>query len=211
MQTDAGIIPMGRGEVRGIGDEGRKEGREGGRECERTEEALIWLLLLFLAYLLVDFEADSGVWDVVAPVSWPARRPGRNSRCHGEVVGMVHPAVYHGEGEALPQPPEEVVDLDEHTRFEFMFGAAFAHELCHVFVCFLAGESRADEDSYTPPAVTAPGYSQHLRRGGGAATIRGGESGRWVEQLLYGGNLEFFRDVGRGDGDEQVRMKPPLQ
>jgi hypothetical protein len=49
--------------------------------------------------------------------------------------------------------PNVQQDLDDLIRWEFMFGAAFAHELCHAFVGFLAGEGMHHRYSYTPPTV----------------------------------------------------------
>lgn len=69
--------------------------------------------------------------------------------------------------------------------FLFLFAAATAHELVHLFVHLLSGGS--DEDvSYTPPGTS------HLNYGSVRQGVTYGESGRFFENLLFGGSLEFY-------------------
>jgi hypothetical protein len=83
----------------------------------------------------------------------------------------------------------------KNTRFKhflFLFALATAHELCHGFVAYL-GQNREGR-SDTPPAVTATGYSRVDRQG-----VFWGEAGRWLETALFGGTIEFYRDVSQDD------------
>lgn len=72
-----------------------------------------------------------------------------------------------------------------------MLAATVAHELCHVFVAYLSG-GRETGYSCTPPTVS------HLDLGytapAGEEDQSTGESGRWFENALFGGSLEFYRD-----------------
>lgn len=81
-------------------------------------------------------------------------------------------------------------------NFLFLFSAATAHELTHMFVHFLSGGSN-DDKSFTPPETT------HLNYGGVSEVgTLVGESGRYFENLLFGGSLEFYCDTN--DDDNQV-------
>lgn len=87
---------------------------------------------------------------------------------------------------------------ERYLNFHFLFAAATAHELMHAFVALLARAS-SDPDKFTPPQIT------HLNYGAPASTLYpggAGESGRYMEKVLFGGSLEFYRDPK--DDDEQV-------
>ncbi|KAK7417278.1 hypothetical protein QQX98_004712 [Neonectria punicea] len=85
------------------------------------------------------------------------------------------------------------------TRFRtflFMFAVTTAHELTHLFVGYLA-QGQDSIDSYTPPRVSYLNYAG-LRDQYGVPFS--GESGRWLESRLFGGSIEFYRDVSDDNG-----------
>ncbi|AEO71878.1 uncharacterized protein THITE_2124754 [Thermothielavioides terrestris NRRL 8126] len=96
-----------------------------------------------------------------------------------------------------------------HRRFQFMFGCATAHELCHAFVGYLAQGDSDDYSRYTPPNVNYLNYAQGNRgvweEDDEQDRIQPGESGRWFERQLFGGSLEFYRDINDDEG--QVRHR----
>lgn len=67
--------------------------------------------------------------------------------------------------------------MDEFQRFLFLLGLTTAHELVHVFVSYLTGNSTSD----TPPAVQYP-----PRASSAGAPQSGGESGNTWEGKLMG-------------------------
>ena len=79
--------------------------------------------------------------------------------------------------------------LARHQDFQFMFAIATAHELTHLFVGYLA---QGDDGflSYTPPQISYLNYG-----GVGDNNLEFGEAGRWFERRLFGGSIEFYRDV----------------
>jgi hypothetical protein len=83
-----------------------------------------------------------------------------------------------------------VASSENATRFptfQFMFAAMFVHEAGgHLLVTFLTKGRRP----LTPPSMSATGF--------GDAVI--GESGRYLEQVLFGGTMAFYRDPAQGDG-----------
>lgn len=78
-----------------------------------------------------------------------------------------------------------------------MFGVATAHELCHAFIAFLA-QNPDHEETLTPPRVSHLNFGTQGGRRGRSAV--GGESGRWFENALFGGSLEFYYDPRDDDG-----------
>ncbi|KAH7120672.1 hypothetical protein EDB81DRAFT_700945 [Dactylonectria macrodidyma] len=106
-------------------------------------------------------------------------------------------------GQGQPEPTSR--PLDRHKNFQFMFAATAAHELCHAFVAYLSG-GRDTDYSYTPPTVS------HLDLGytvpHGEEDQSTGESGRWFENALFGGSLEFYRNPQ--DDDRQASFSPGL-
>ncbi|RSM08105.1 hypothetical protein CEP52_004888 [Fusarium oligoseptatum] len=77
--------------------------------------------------------------------------------------------------------------------FLFMFAIATAHELTHLFVGYLA-QGQDSTLSYTPPTLSYLNYTGPSR----------GESGRWLESLLFGGSIEFYRDSLDDDGQAGI-------
>ena len=97
--------------------------------------------------------------------------------------------------------------------FLFLFGVATAHELCHTFSTYLS--KYYSPDNFTPPSITHLNYrgaypgdtSSSITNLSGPdrdADIETGESGRWYENRLFGGSVEFYRDPDDDDG--QVRF-----
>ena len=79
--------------------------------------------------------------------------------------------------------------------FQFMFAVTFVHEIGgHVLVTFLTNGRRP----LTPPSMTAAGYDNTGL----------GEAGRYLEYVLFGGTMAFYRDPTQGDG--QVRNAPQI-
>ncbi|KAJ4006592.1 hypothetical protein NW766_010688 [Fusarium irregulare] len=85
-----------------------------------------------------------------------------------------------------------------YKSFLFMLAVATTHELTHCFVGYLA-QGQQGFESYTPLQTTHLNYAG-LRRRGQAVS---GESGRWLENYLFGGSIEFYRDTADDAG--QVR------
>jgi hypothetical protein len=78
--------------------------------------------------------------------------------------------------------------------FQFLFATTFVHEVGgHLLVTFL-GNGRP----ITPPQITGPNYG----------SVTNGESGRFLELNLFGGNTEYFHDATQDKG--QVKYSPPI-
>lgn len=88
---------------------------------------------------------------------------------------------------------------ERYLDFHFLFAAATAHELMHAFVALLGGVGDAPH-TYTPPGTT------HLDYGDSTSNL--GESGRYMENVLFGGSLEVYRDPN--DDDNQVSTMSQL-
>ncbi|KPM42508.1 hypothetical protein AK830_g4046 [Neonectria ditissima] len=78
-----------------------------------------------------------------------------------------------------------------HRTYLFMLAVATAHELTHLFVGYLA-QGHDTVVSYTPPAVSYLNYAGLNDMYGHMLT---GESGRVLESRLFGGSIEFYRDI----------------
>ena len=78
--------------------------------------------------------------------------------------------------------------LLRHKHFQFMFATATAHEMCHIFVGYLS-QNRRHGGRSTPPGITHLDYGRH--QGADMYGRYPGESGRWFENKLFGGTLEF--------------------
>ncbi|KAI0182198.1 hypothetical protein EV127DRAFT_355468, partial [Xylaria flabelliformis] len=78
--------------------------------------------------------------------------------------------------------------LERWQNFLFILACATAHEMTHLFTLYL---SLYADWPPTPKDITYHGYSQG----------QGGESGRWLEGVLYGGSLELYNE--RTEGPEQ--------
>jgi hypothetical protein len=83
-------------------------------------------------------------------------------------------------------------------QYLFKFGVGTAHELVHLFTTYLAQGSDNDF-SYTPPEFSHLNYGGITENG-----VRRGESGRWFENSLFGGSMEFYRDPA--DDNNQVNI-----
>ncbi|KAF4443138.1 hypothetical protein F53441_11537 [Fusarium austroafricanum] len=79
-----------------------------------------------------------------------------------------------------------------HKHFQFMFAAATVHEICHIFVGYISQDGRHGGGFGTPPSITHLNYGRQQRRDAGGRIQ--GESGRWVENRLFGGTLEFYQN-----------------
>lgn len=89
--------------------------------------------------------------------------------------------------------------LLRHKYFQFMFAVATAHEICHAFLGYISQNGVHGELS-TPPNIT------HLDYGRPQNDEPAGESGRWFENALFGGSLEFYYDPTDDMGQVSVRM-----
>ena len=76
-------------------------------------------------------------------------------------------------------------DNREYRTFLFIFANTFFHETCHLFTTFLTKGREA-----TPPYV-APQVKEYSK-------MNKGEFGRYMETVVYGGTLEYYRDPTRG-------------
>lgn len=101
--------------------------------------------------------------------------------------------------DASSQSAHSSTMVKRYHSFLFLFGVATAHELCHLFVTYLAG-GRQEAESYTPPRVSYLNYYGEVDANNQPVI---GESGRWVENRLFGGSIEFYRNVR--EDDNQVR------
>ncbi|KAL8303337.1 hypothetical protein RB597_005104 [Gaeumannomyces tritici] len=75
--------------------------------------------------------------------------------------------------------------------FQFILGARMALELCHSFVGMLAGSSRRNDFTYPRPKVDSRGNQTHALQ----EMLLGGEPGRRLQHILYGGYLEVYEDT----------------
>lgn len=73
-----------------------------------------------------------------------------------------------------------------------MFACATLHEMAHFFICYLT----LGNDLDTPDGVSFLDYGVSVDNTG--TVVRTGESGRWLENVLYGGCIEFYRDSRQG-------------
>ncbi|KAF4973122.1 hypothetical protein FZEAL_9410 [Fusarium zealandicum] len=110
---------------------------------------------------------------------------------HSRVADMVAAAATMWKNVTGSRRPSEEAQrmAKRHKEFQFMFAVATAHELCHAFVGYLA-QNDPQLTSYTPPEVTYLDYSAPRER----QSTRNGESGRWLENRLFGGSIEFYHD-----------------
>ncbi|KAF5725080.1 hypothetical protein FMUND_174 [Fusarium mundagurra] len=88
-----------------------------------------------------------------------------------------------------------------HRSYLFMFAVATLHELTHLFVAYLA-QGSDDPDSYTPPNVSYLNYVGLIDPQTNRPMT--GESGRWIECYLFGGSIEFYRDVSDDNGQTGI-------
>ncbi|KAL8370021.1 hypothetical protein RB595_000400 [Gaeumannomyces hyphopodioides] len=91
------------------------------------------------------------------------------------------------------QKAEEADDstaFQDFITFQFILGARMALDLCHGFVGLLAGSSRRNDFTYPRPKVDSKGNEAHTLQ----EVLLGGEPGRYLQQILYGGYLEIYED-----------------
>ncbi|KAF5648847.1 Stem cell self-renewal Piwi [Fusarium sp. NRRL 25303] len=88
-----------------------------------------------------------------------------------------------------------------HRSYLFMFAVATLHELTHLFVAYLA-QGSDDPNSYTPPDVSYLNYVGLVDPETNRSMT--GESGRWIEGYLFGGSIEFYRDVSDDNGQAGI-------
>ena len=86
-------------------------------------------------------------------------------------------------------------DNKQFRTFLFIFANAFFHETCHLFTTFLT-QGRIATPQHIRPQV--PGYS-HMGKG---------EFGRYMETVVFGGTLEYYRDPTRGVGQVRLHNNP---
>ncbi|KAI7767226.1 hypothetical protein LZL87_009628 [Fusarium oxysporum] len=91
--------------------------------------------------------------------------------------------------------------LLRHKHFQFMFATATAHDICHIFLGFISQQGRHGRLA-TPPSITHLDYGRG--QPGDIDGLAQGESGRWVENKLFGGSLEFYQDRDDDNGQPGV-------
>lgn len=86
--------------------------------------------------------------------------------------------------------------------FQFLFANIFLHEVAgHLLVTYLIGDEESQAharhrgftpEQYQPTLLDGlQGYGNYIPQPGGQV-VRTGESGRYLEQLLFGGTVEFI-------------------
>ncbi|KAH8180135.1 hypothetical protein LIA77_01654 [Sarocladium implicatum] len=80
-------------------------------------------------------------------------------------------------------------DEPSYLIFKFQMVIAIAHEVVHMLVGLLTGETNTG----TPPTMTMEGYN-----------ASGGESGRYWEAILLGGTVEFWSEKKHKLGNRQA-------
>ena len=73
----------------------------------------------------------------------------------------------------------------EFRTFLFIFANAFFHETCHLFTTYLT-QGRHD----------------------GCSKMDRGEFGRYMETVVFGGTLEYYRDPTHGVGQVRLHKNP---
>jgi hypothetical protein len=79
-------------------------------------------------------------------------------------------------------------------NFLVMFACGLVHETAHIVITWL---SNGRED--TPPSIGVAGYNN---RGNNR-----GEAGRRLELELFGGTLEYYRDLNHSDRQVRTQRK----
>lgn len=104
-------------------------------------------------------------------------------------------AMWKTTGDSRGARNERARMLKRRKQFQFMFAVATSHELCHAFSGYLS-QNGQDIRSYTPPTVSHLNFAGYDPDG----IADQGESGRWFENHLFGGSLEFYRDFNDDHG-----------
>ncbi|RFU36295.1 hypothetical protein B7463_g96, partial [Scytalidium lignicola] len=94
---------------------------------------------------------------------------------------------------SAPRSPQKKKYFNRWQEFLFMFACTTLHEMAHLFICYLSLTNQLD----TPPKVTHLDYGGVIDDDG--IWQQGGDSGRWLENMLYGGSIEFYRNTREGD------------
>ncbi|KLU87249.1 hypothetical protein MAPG_06250 [Magnaporthiopsis poae ATCC 64411] len=81
----------------------------------------------------------------------------------------------------------------DYITFQFILGARIAYDLCQAFVVLLAGNQRGEDFIYPRPRIDRRRIERHDLQ----EMLLGGEPGRYLQHLLYGGYLEIFGDPER--------------
>ncbi|KAI1331895.1 hypothetical protein F5Y16DRAFT_395184 [Xylariaceae sp. FL0255] len=88
--------------------------------------------------------------------------------------------------ERASQERDKRIYIERWQSFLFYLACATSHEIAHIFTLYL---SLYADFPPTPPSMC---YSNVYRQDAG------GESGRWLEGLLFGGCLEIYKDRTQG-------------
>jgi hypothetical protein len=98
---------------------------------------------------------------------------------------------------------QRAVLLRRHKSFQFLFAIATVHEMAHAFFGYLSHGSRNGRFA-TPPPLSHLDYGPFLQTFDAMGTTwQKGESGRWLENVLFGGSVEFFAN---NEGEGQVSI-----
>lgn len=85
--------------------------------------------------------------------------------------------------------------INNHTgdfqTFQFLFANLFLHEVGGHLLVTLLGKGRLLTPPNIRPTISGYGTSNEI-----------GESGRLLEQILFGGTIEIFRDLSRPSGQQ---------
>ncbi|KAK4224908.1 hypothetical protein QBC38DRAFT_369900 [Podospora fimiseda] len=124
--------------------------------------------------VIASFQRATGVWNVT---NWDPSQGGLlNFNCSRVNAMVVVSKANTAQSRKL---------ADRYRRFQFLFSVATTHELAHAFVAYLSG---GRSGTITPPSVSFLDYG--FQQGG----LNTGESGRWLENQLFGGSIEIYRD-----------------
>ena len=83
----------------------------------------------------------------------------------------------------------------EFRTFLFIFANTFFRETCHLFTTYITQGRRGNSPHILPQIDT---YSKMDR----------GEFGRYMETVVFGGTLEYYRDPTRGVGQVRLHKSP---
>lgn len=101
---------------------------------------------------------------------------------------------------------QRTILLRRHKHFQFLFAIATAHEMAHAFFGYLSAGSRNGR-FVTPPELSHLDYGPILQNVDGfGKEWQKGEPGRWLENVLFGGSVEFFAN---NEGQGQVSNPIP--
>lgn len=89
--------------------------------------------------------------------------------------------------------------FERYKHFLFAFAVATVHELAHVFIGYI-GQNGAlgPGTAQTPVNITCMNYGEQVDPAAGIEGV--GEAGRYLEDALFGGTMEFYRVPKLDDG-----------